>query len=220
MKMKIASSSSSSSSSSTNPLFPSSATASPALTFTSVPIITARRLQLRSKSQSKPLFSSSSTTTRAVDPETNSSISESDITTTTTPSSSPTDGTDNFENRLSQLRVRYRSGTGKKADARKGKRSSSKKGGSRTGVFLPPVPLKEAVAEGLKVDFGFSPYTERLNGRLAALGLAAMLLVELGSGKSVISYHTPPVVLIQIYTVAALSALYVKYQKEKFSIWP
>lgn len=82
------------------------------------------------------------------------------------------------------------------------------------------MPLKEPVSGGLKVDFGFSPYSERLNGRIAGLGLTALLLVEIATGKGVINYHSPPIVLIQIYFVAAVSALYVKYEKEKISVWP
>lgn len=70
------------------------------------------------------------------------------------------------------------------------------------------------------MDFGFSPYTERVNGRLAGLGLAALLLVELATGKSVIKYHTPAIVFIQIYSMAAVSAMYLKYEKEKISVWP
>ncbi|KAG9453731.1 hypothetical protein H6P81_006635 [Aristolochia fimbriata] len=126
-----------------------------------------------------------------------------------------------FEDRLNQVRLKYRSGKGKKAEQRKAKKtgstSSRKKGG---GVFLPPVPLKEPISGGLKVEFGFTPYTERLNGRLACLGLAALLLVELGSGKSLINYHTPAVLLIQVYFAAAVAALFVKYEKEKASVWP
>lgn len=88
------------------------------------------------------------------------------------------------------------------------------------GVFLPPVPLKDPVSGGLKVDFGFSPYSERLNGRLAGLGLAALLLVELGTGKSTINYHTPAIVFLQVYFMTAACALYAKYEKEKVSVWP
>ena len=86
-------------------------------------------------------------------------------------------------------------------------------------MYLPPVPLKKSVSDGLKVEFGFSPYIERVNGRIAILGLSALLLVELATGKSVINYHTPTIVVIQIYFVAAVTALYVKYEKEKVSIW-
>ncbi|XP_030451136.1 uncharacterized protein LOC115673193 [Syzygium oleosum] len=130
------------------------------------------------------------------------------------------DGDDPFESRLSQVRLRYRSGTGKKAEARKVKKS---KGGSSPpgrGMYLPPAALREPVSEGLKVEFGFSPYSERMNGRIAALGLAALLLVELATGKSVISYHTPAIVLIQVYSVVAVAALYAKYEKESVSVWP
>lgn len=73
---------------------------------------------------------------------------------------------------------------------------------------------------GLKVDFGFSPYSERINGRIAILGLTALVAVELATGKGVINYHTPPIVLIQVYFVAAVSALFVKYEKERVSVWP
>ncbi|XP_042510771.1 uncharacterized serine-rich protein C215.13 [Macadamia integrifolia] len=204
-------------SSSTNPLFspPASASVSASSSFTSLPITIVRYQQLRFQSSSS---SSSSTITRAVDPETNAS---SDTTETKQPSAAEDDGV-SFENRVAQVRLRYRSGTGKKADARKGKRSSlsSSSKTKKGGVFLPPVPLKEPVSEGLKVEFGFCPFTERLNGRLAALGLAALLLVELGSGKSLVSYHKPAVVFIQVYSIAAASAIYLKYQKEKISIWP
>ncbi|KAI3915820.1 hypothetical protein MKX01_013276 [Papaver californicum] len=131
---------------------------------------------------------------------------------------------DSFENKLAQVRLRYKSGTGKKAELRKGKKSKGTNGGSGGGgggnVFLPPVPLKEPVSSGLKVEMGFSRYTERLNGRLAGLGLAALLLVELATGKSVLNYHSPSIVFIQIYFVAAVSALYIKFEKEKVSIWP
>uniref|UniRef100_A0A5B7B8I6 FKBP-type peptidyl-prolyl cis-trans isomerase n=1 Tax=Davidia involucrata TaxID=16924 RepID=A0A5B7B8I6_DAVIN len=124
---------------------------------------------------------------------------------------------DSFENRLSQVRLRYRSGTGKKAEARKGRKT---KKGSPAGIYLPPVPLKEPASGGLKVEFGFSPYSERVNGRIAILGLSALLLVELATGKSVISYHSPSIVFLQVYFVAAVSAMYVKYEKERVSVWP
>ncbi|KAK4284095.1 hypothetical protein QN277_000968 [Acacia crassicarpa] len=129
---------------------------------------------------------------------------------------------DDFDTRMNEFRLRYRSGTGKKAEMRKVKKSrkGTASSGSGSGVYLPPVALKEPVSGGLKVDVGFSPYSERLNGRIAILGLAALLLVELATGKGVINFHTPAVVLIQIYFVAAVSALYVKYEKEKISVWP
>lgn len=132
-----------------------------------------------------------------------------------------------FESRLSQVRLKYRSGSGKKAEQRRAKKnpgaaSSAKKGGGKGGaVMLPPIPLREpTTVGGLKVDFGFTPYSEHLNGRLAALGLAALVLVELGSGKGLLSFHTPAVIFIQIYTVAAASALFVKFEKERISVWP
>ncbi|KAL0336149.1 UNVERIFIED_CONTAM: hypothetical protein Sradi_4826800 [Sesamum radiatum] len=146
---------------------------------------------------------------------------EEDSSSTSTSSEPAPDQDDSFENRLSQVRVRYRSGSGKKAEirkSRKGKKTGS--GASGSSVFLPPVPLKEAVSEGLNVEFGFSPYSERINGRIAILGLSALFLVELATGKGVINYHTPAIVFIQVYFVAAVSALYVKYEKEKVSVWP
>uniref|UniRef100_A0A5K1DVJ3 Uncharacterized protein n=1 Tax=Nymphaea colorata TaxID=210225 RepID=A0A5K1DVJ3_9MAGN len=145
----------------------------------------------------------------------------SDVGETSDDSPASTPESDDFDSRLAQVRLKYRSGTGKKAEKRKSRKSGADGASSKKGsLFLPAIPLKEPVSSGLKVDFGFSPYTERLNGRLAALGLAALLLVELGSGKSLISYHSPPVLFLQVYTVAAAGALFIKYEKEKISIWP
>ncbi|KAE9611593.1 hypothetical protein Lal_00011512 [Lupinus albus] len=162
-----------------------------------------------------PLFSLHQTThkpfflftTRATEPETPPSDSDP-----TRPE------TDDFDTRINQLRIRNRSGIGKKAEIRKGRKS--KKMSSSAGVYLPAVPLKEPVSDGLKVELGFTSYSERLNGRIAILGLAALLLVELATGKGVIKYHTSSIIIIQIYFVAAVSALYVKYEKEKNSVWP
>ncbi|XP_075473465.1 uncharacterized protein LOC142504497 [Primulina tabacum] len=129
---------------------------------------------------------------------------------------------DSFENRLYQIRLRNRSGTGKKAELRKSKKGKKSGSGSGAGtsIFLPPVPLKEALSEGLSVEFGFSSFAERIHGRLAILGLCALLSVELATGQGVISYHSPAIIFIQLYFVAAVSALYVKYEKEKISVWP
>ncbi|XP_027104569.1 uncharacterized protein [Coffea arabica] len=147
-----------------------------------------------------------------------SSSDETDQTQTESPGSD----SDVFENRLSQVRLRYKSGTGKKAEVRKtrkGKKGASSSS-SGSGMYLPPVPLKEAVSEGLNVEFGFSPYSERVNGRIALIGLTALILVELATGQGVIKYHSPAIILIQVYFMAAASALYVKYEKEKVSVWP
>lgn len=103
---------------------------------------------------------------------------------------------------------------------KKGKQEPGSGSSGSGNVFLPPVPLKEPLSGGLKVDFGFSPYSERINGRLAGLGLVALLLVELATGKSVVKYHTPAIVFTQVYFMAAASALYLKYEKEKVSVWP
>ncbi|KAL8519039.1 hypothetical protein ACS0TY_010111 [Phlomoides rotata] len=132
------------------------------------------------------------------------------------------DKDDSFDNRLLQVRLRNRSGTGKKAEARKSRKGKKTGPGSAPGssVFLPPVPLKEPVSEGLNVEFGFTPFSERVNGRIAILGLSALFLVELATGQGVLNYHTPSIVFIQVYFVAAVSAMYVKYEKEKISLWP
>ncbi|KAJ8484685.1 hypothetical protein OPV22_017170 [Ensete ventricosum] len=136
---------------------------------------------------------------------------------------SPAAADPSFDKRLNQIRLKYRSGTGKKAEQRKARKapsagSSGKKKGS---VLLPPVPLREPMAVGgVPVEVGFTPYSERLNGRLAGLGLAALLLVELGSGKGLLRYHAPAVIFIQIYTVAAAGALFIKFEKERISVWP
>ncbi|CAI9279894.1 unnamed protein product [Lactuca saligna] len=70
--------------------------------------------------------------------------------------SSSTDGptskspeTEIFVDRLSQVGLRYRSGTEKKVDARKNKKSGKKSGGSsvsRENIYLPPMPLKEPIS--------------------------------------------------------------------------
>lgn len=158
---------------------------------------------------------------RAADSDTPPS-EEASASTATDSGSAPGPGPedDAFENRLSQVRLRYRSGTGKKAEVRKVKKSKRGPSAPSGGMYLPPVALQEPVSEGLKVEFGFSPYSERANGRIAALGLTALLLVELATGKSVIGYHTPAIVLIQVYFVAAVAALYLKYEKERVSVWP
>ncbi|MBA0725688.1 hypothetical protein Golax_022252 [Gossypium laxum] len=150
---------------------------------------------------------------------------DSDADSSTEPDSSPSSDTsaesDPFESRLSQVRLRYRIGAGKKAERRKSKKSGSvSTSSSSSSIYLPPVPLKEAISNGLKVDFGFNPYSERINGRIAILGLTALVLVELATGKSVISYHTPAIIFIQIYFVAAVGALFVKYEKEKALFLP
>ncbi|XP_022133568.1 uncharacterized protein LOC111006119 [Momordica charantia] len=148
--------------------------------------------------------------TRAADPE--------------TPAADPEPGSDgdDFENRLAKVRLKYRSGTGKKAEIRKARKSNkgSTAGAGGSSVYLPPVPLKEAVSGGLKVEFGFSPFSERINGWIAILGISALVLVELATGKGVINYHTPAIILIQVYFVAAVAAVYVKFEKEKVSVWP
>ncbi|KAK3222007.1 hypothetical protein Dsin_009032 [Dipteronia sinensis] len=61
------------------------------------------------------------------------------------------------------LRIRNRSGLGKKAEIRKSKKgastSSEAKSRSSSSMYLPPVALKEEKSGWLKVDFGFSSYS-------------------------------------------------------------
>ncbi|KAK8446208.1 hypothetical protein SEVIR_9G451200v4 [Setaria viridis] len=122
---------------------------------------------------------------------------------------------DDFEERV--LRIKSRVGP-KKRGARKKKAGAS---APANAVTLPPVPLREPrSALGAPVEFGFTAYSERLNGALAALGLAAVLLVELGSGQALVKYHQPATLFLQAYTVAAAAALFVKYEKERISTWP
>ncbi|KAF9674810.1 hypothetical protein SADUNF_Sadunf10G0165700 [Salix dunnii] len=64
---------------------------------------------------------------------------------------------DQFESRLSQVRLRYRSGTGKKAEHRKTKKGKSSSG-SGPGMYLPPVPLKESVSGFWWVKSGIRVY--------------------------------------------------------------
>lgn len=143
---------------------------------------------------------------------------------TTTPSSSdqPAGEEDAFEARLN--RVKYRSGTGKKAELRKTRKSqsgSSPESAAAT-LYLPPVALREpkSAVGGMKVEAGMSPYSEKLNGVAAAVGLAALISVELATGKSVFSFHAPAVVFTQLYFVAAAMTLFVKFEKERLSVWP
>ncbi|GAB2250642.1 hypothetical protein Droror1_Dr00016892 [Drosera rotundifolia] len=134
-----------------------------------------------------------------------------------TPSSSSDSGDVAFESKLSEIRTRYGTRPKKSKPSRKSPESGSKTTGS---VLLPPVSLKKPVSEGLKVEFGFSRYAERVNGRASMLGLTALLLVELATGKSVVNYHSPPIVFLQVYFVAAACAVAVKIEKEKISVWP
>lgn len=140
-------------------------------------------------------------------------------------------GEDDFEARLAKLQRKATSGTGKKAELRKARKegtgmtgdvysSKKEKSSSKGNIMLPPVQLKEPISDGLQVEMGFNSYTERLNGRFAALGLAAVLLVELATGSSFIKYHDVSTIATQAYTMLAAAALFVKLEKEKVSVWP
>ncbi|KAF8718689.1 hypothetical protein HU200_024990 [Digitaria exilis] len=127
---------------------------------------------------------------------------------------------DDFEERI--LLIKSRVGP-KKRGARKRKGGGAASASSSNAVTLPPVPLREprsSLLGGAPVEFGFTAYSERLNGALAAVGLAAVLLVELGSGQALVKYHQPATLFLQAYTVAAAAALFVKYEKERISTWP
>ncbi|KAJ6357821.1 hypothetical protein OIU78_005624 [Salix suchowensis] len=81
--------------------------------------------------------------------------------TTQEPGSNPGSAYDDqFERWLPRPDSDTEAGTGKKAELRKAKKGKSSSG-SGSGMYLPPVPLKESVSGGLKVEFGFSPYSER-----------------------------------------------------------
>jgi hypothetical protein len=123
---------------------------------------------------------------------------------------------DDFEERV--MRIKSRVGP-KKRGARKKKAGAA--ASSSSAVTLPPVSLREPKSRlGAPVEIGFTAYSERLNGALAAVGLAALLLVELGSGQALVKYHQPATLFLQVYTVAAAAALFVKYEKERISKWP
>ncbi|XP_047086448.1 uncharacterized protein LOC124697963 [Lolium rigidum] len=133
---------------------------------------------------------------------------------TATTTTTPTD--DDFEQRV--LRMKSRVGPKKRGSAGARKRKAA---AESQAVTLPPVPLREPrSALGLPVEFGFTAYSERLNGLLATVGLTALLLVELGSGKSLVKYHQAPTLFLQVYTIVAAGAVFVKYEKERISVWP
>ncbi|XP_026662333.2 uncharacterized protein LOC103711962 [Phoenix dactylifera] len=58
-----------------------------------------------------------------------------------------------FENRLARVRLKYRSGTGKKPEQRR----SRKSGGGKKKVMLPPVLKEVVVATGMAVEVVFGP---------------------------------------------------------------
>ncbi|XP_078160620.1 FKBP-type peptidyl-prolyl cis-trans isomerase [Carex rostrata] len=129
-----------------------------------------------------------------------------------------------FERRIAALTYRK----GKKAELRRLKKAgvppslaSAYLKNGKAPVMLPPVLLQDPTSvSGVPVKVGFSPYSERINGYLAGLGSTALLLVELGSGQSVVKYHSLGIVFLQIYTAAAVAAVFIKYEKEKISVWP
>lgn len=133
---------------------------------------------------------------------------------------------DDFEARLAKLQRKVTSGTGKKAELRKARKegadpyAKSSSSSKQSSIILPPVMLEEPMSDGLPVELGFNSYTERLNGRFAALGLAAVLLVELATGGALIKFHDSSTLFTQVYVVLGAAALLVKLEKEKISVWP
>eukprot|EP00897_Mesotaenium_endlicherianum_P007410 jgi/Mesen1/6698/ME000343S05870 len=136
---------------------------------------------------------------------------------------------DDFEAKISKLQRKVTSGTGKKAEERKARKEGQVSDFADAGVatprakdtiMLPPVPLKDPVAGGLPVVLGMTPYAERLNGNMACIGLAALILVELASGKAFVQYHDGATIGLQVYAVISAAALFVKYELESSSVWP
>ena len=141
-----------------------------------------------------------------------------------------TEGEDaGFEERLAKLQRRK---SGKKAEKRKALKGNSSYASSSSAasnttktrgkgsVLLPPIPLQDPISDGFPVELGFNSYTERINGRFAALGIAAILLIELSTGESFLKFHDSSVLTLQIYFLLSCSALFIKYEKEKISVWP
>ncbi|TQE04902.1 hypothetical protein C1H46_009505 [Malus baccata] len=83
-----------------------------------------------------------------------------------------------------------------------------------------PFPLASSSTKPHSRKPFFSFAKRLINWRIAVLGPTALLLVELATGKSVLKHHTPSFGLVQVYFVAAVAAVYIKYEKEKVSVWP
>eukprot|EP00270_Netrium_digitus_P017092 TRINITY_DN621_c0_g1_i1.p1 TRINITY_DN621_c0_g1~~TRINITY_DN621_c0_g1_i1.p1 ORF type:complete len:181 (+),score=25.11 TRINITY_DN621_c0_g1_i1:30-572(+) len=129
-----------------------------------------------------------------------------------------------FEKKLEMLKLKS---SGTKAELRKARKSSadefsapSESSRDSSSILLAPVPLEEPQAERLPVALGFTPYAEKLNGRMAALGLLALLSVELATGGSILEFHDAATVGLQIYFLLGVGAIFVKVQKEKVGVWP
>lgn len=140
-------------------------------------------------------------------------------------SSDPNDVDAEMEARLAAIQRKVGSGSGRKADARKGGRLStdSDSVSSRSEAkssSLPLTSIRDVTSAGLAVSLGFNAYTERLNGKFATVGLAAILLVELASGGSLMAYHDGATLGVQFYFVLCCAAIFVKLEKEKGGIWP
>lgn len=134
---------------------------------------------------------------------------------------------DDFEARLAKIQKNV---PGKKAEIKKARKAGepfpdesaapSKKESKKESVFLPPLPLQDPVSEGLTVQPGFTAYAERLHGRMALLGLAALLSVELYSGKGLLQFHDSATLTVQLYVVISASAVFVKSELNKTNVMP
>lgn len=131
------------------------------------------------------------------------------------------EGDDDFEARLAS--IRRRSPVSKKAELKKSVKKdveSVSNESPKEELTLPPSPIEEPKSDGLVISLGFNPYSERLHGRLAILGLVALLSVELASGTGIFKYHDGSILGVQIYFILAATAVFVKVEKERKSIWP
>ncbi|GAQ87519.1 hypothetical protein KFL_003580120 [Klebsormidium nitens] len=127
---------------------------------------------------------------------------------------------EDFEKRLESLR-RVPRGEGAKAQKRKGAGAEEpRKGDDKKEVYLEPVSLQEPAVNGVPLSLGFAPYAEILNGQLALLGLGALLSVELYTGGALVNFHEGGTIGTQAYFILGLSAMLIKFQKEKISVWP
>eukprot|EP00243_Klebsormidium_subtile_P003713 TRINITY_DN17303_c0_g1_i1.p1 TRINITY_DN17303_c0_g1~~TRINITY_DN17303_c0_g1_i1.p1 ORF type:complete len:201 (-),score=24.32 TRINITY_DN17303_c0_g1_i1:229-831(-) len=127
---------------------------------------------------------------------------------------------EDFEKRLESLR-RVPRGEGAKAQKRKGAGAEEpRKGDDKKEVYLEPVSLQEPAVNGVPLSLGFAPYAEILNGQLALLGLGALLSVELYTGGSLVNFHEGGTIGTQAYFILGLSAMLIKFHKERISVWP
>eukprot|EP00898_Chlorokybus_atmophyticus_P001607 jgi/Chlat1/2447/Chrsp171S08706 len=144
---------------------------------------------------------------------------------------------EDFEARLQRLSGRTGSGKGKKAEKRKGAAGDdsyvgANPAGSASSTAGPPMtsfidsipnPLKlepPTTKDGLPVELGFNALSERLNGRFAMVGLAAVILIELFTGDTVSQLHPAGTLAAQVYLILGGGTIMVKLQRERTAVWP